>query len=138
MSKLEEKFAILKKKKLTAKRIVDEQRAELRALKSSLSFDERFAQVRQRFEQLDGIDQPLLKKISHRATEDELRQTIDKLSRLLEQIQTILSVGSPTELNESTMEIVLKRQETLLKTIQWKLSDLYAQRLAEEVSCITS
>lgn len=139
MSKLDEKLEILKKKKFTAKRIVEEQRAEIRTLKSSLTFDERFQRVRQNFQNLDGIDEKLLKKILFKTNEDKIQQMIDKLSNLLEQIQTILSLKSTNELKTSTsIEISLKQQNILLEQIQWKLSDLYAHRLAEEVSCITS
>lgn len=139
MSNLDEKLEILKKKKFTAKLIVEEQRAEIRTLKSSLTFDERFQRVRQNFQNIDGIDEKLLKKILFKTNEDKIQQMIDKLSNLLEQIQTILSLKPTSDLKTSTsMEISLKQQEILLEQIQCKLSDLYAHRLAEEVSCITS
>lgn len=138
MSDLEEKLRILKKKKLTAKIIVEQQRTELRLLKSSSSVDQRFEELRQRFQSIDGLDHDLMKKFDTRTNEDRLRQTIDDLSNLLDQIQTMLGLKPKIDLHHSSMEIEVKKQKELLKLIQWKLSDLYAHRLAEEVSCITS
>ena len=34
--------------------------------------------------------------------------------------------------------MILKKQKECLQLIKWKLSDIYANRVADEVSCITS
>ena len=143
MSQYEEKLRILKKKKLTAKIIVEQQRNELRVLKSSLSIDERIEQLQQKFHSTKGIEIDLMTKILNRSRsnvsdEDRLRQTIVNLSKLLEYLQEILSLKPPIDLQHEQMNVILTRQKDLLKFIQWKLSDLYAHRVAEEVSCITS
>ena len=146
MSHLEEKLLILKKKKRTAKTIVEQQRNELRLLKSSLTLNERLEEIYQRCDQKRSIDTDLLKKILQQPTDtpptpsnhQRIQRAIEDLSKLLEQIQRILGLPTNEDLKQQQSDLVLRKQKECLKFIQWKLADMCAHRVADEVSCITS
>ena len=142
MSHLEEKLLILKKKKLTAKSIVDQQRHELRLLKSSLSLNDRLEEIYNRFQDKQGVNRQLLQRIVNQSTEisefDRIHRAIDELSKLINQIQRFLSIETTIDFKDETDTLILQKQKESLKLIQWKLSDICAHRIADEVSCITS
>ena len=146
MSHLEEKLLILRKKKRTAKTIVEQQRNELRLLKSPLTLNERLEEIYQRFDQKRSIDTDLLKKILQQSIDappspsnhQRIHRAIDDLSKLIEQIQRILGMTANIDVKQHPADLVVKKQKESLKSIQWKLADIYAHRVADEVSCITS
>jgi hypothetical protein len=41
-------------------------------------------------------------------------------------------------LRNQEFDVILKKQKECFQLIKWNLSDIYANRLADEVSCITS
>jgi hypothetical protein len=141
MSNFEEKLNILKKKKLTAKIIVEQQRNEIRLLKSSLTLNERLEEIYQKFDNQINIDKNLYKKILQIKNDkkQQIHQAIEDLSRLIEEILIILSINNTNlNLKTSQLDIILKNQKDSFQLIKWKLSDIYANRIADEVSCITS
>jgi len=141
MSNFEEKLNILKKKKLTAKIIVEQQRNEIRLLKSSLTLNERLEEIYQNFDNQINIDKNLYKKILQIKNDkkQQIQQAIEDLSRLIEEILIILSINNTNlNLKTSQLDIILKNQKDSFQLIKWKLSDIYANRIADEVSCITS
>lgn len=141
MSDFEEKLNLLKKKKLTAKIIVEQQRKELRIWKSSLTLNERIEEISRRFLDRKKINeqlyQQILRKEQHESisSNEQLQSAIADLSKLIEQILKLLSIDE--QLNLPTNDI-LEKQKELFRQIKWKLSDIYAHRIADEVSCITS
>lgn len=141
MSDFEEKLNLLKKKKLTAKIIVEQQRKELRIWKSSLTLNERIEEISRRFLDRKKINeqlyQQILRKEQHESisSNEQLQSAIADLSKLIEQILKLLSIDE--QLNLPTNDI-LEKQKELFRQIRWKLSDIYAHRIADEVSCITS
>ena len=147
MSNLEEKLNILKRKKLTAKTIVEQQRNEISLLKSILTINERLEAIYQRFDNKINIDDYIYNQIiqvSNNKNEifslnNQIRRTVEDLSKLIRKILNILSINNSNHnLENQELEIVLKEQKECLKLIKWKLSDIYANRIADEVSCITS
>ena len=147
MSDLDEKLNSLKKKKLTAKTIVEQQRKELRVLKSSLTLNERLEEIFRRFPKEENVNVDLYRRIMQMSNDDkdrssnldkQIQRTIEDLSKLIEQILTILSISSNINWNNDELHDILKKQKESFQLIKWKLSDIYAHRLAEEVSCITS
>ena len=147
MSNLEEKLNILKRKKLTAKTIVEQQRNEIRLLKSTLTINERLEAIYQRFDNKINIDDYLYNQIIQLSNnknkifslDNQIHRTVEDLSKLIEKILNILSINKNNNtLENQGLEIVLKEQKECLKLIKWKLSDIYANRIADEVSCITS
>jgi hypothetical protein len=146
MSNLEEKLNILKKKKLTAKTIVEQQRNEIRLLKSTLTLNERLEEIYKRFDNKTNIDKNLYNKIIEIlnnkneifSLNDQIHQTIDDLSKLIEQILIIFSLNNNINLEHQELDRILKKQKECFQLIKWKLSDIYANRVADEVSCITS
>jgi len=146
MSNLEEKLNILKKKKLTAKTIVEQQRNEIRLLKSTLTLNERLEEIYKRFDNKTNIDKNLYNKILEIlnnkneifSLNDQIHQTIDDLSKLIERILIIFSLNNNINLDHQELDIILKRQKECFQLIKLKLSDIYANRIADEVSCITS
>lgn len=138
MSNLEENLLILKRKKLTAKTIVDQQRNEIRILKSSASLNEQIEAIWKKFDGNPSVDVDLLKKIFD-FDRDKLRSLIDELSILIEQIQRFLSIDNDRALFQSDrLDFILNNQNQVLKQIRWKLNEVCAHRVADEVSCITS
>ena len=141
MSTLEEKLNLLKKKKLTAKTVVEQQRNELRLLKSPLTLNQRLEELYKRFDNNLNLDNDLYKKILRNQTlpsTDQIHRTIEDLSELIEQILNILSLQNHVHPKIEQVEILLKKQKESFKLIKLKLSDIYAHRVADEVSCITS
>jgi len=146
MSNFEEKLNILKKKKLTAKTIVEQQRNEIRLLKSTLTLNERLEEIYKRFDNKTNIDKNLYNKIIEIlnnkneifSLNDQIHQTIDDLSKLIEQILIIFSLNNNINFEHQELDIILKKQKECFQLIKWKLSDIYANRIADEVSCITS
>jgi hypothetical protein len=145
MSNLEEKLNILKKKKLTAKTIVEQQRKEIRLLKSSLTLNERLEEIWKKFEKKINLDQNLYKKIIQNknneislSSNEQIHQVIEDLSKLIEEIFIILSISNNINLRNEEFDVILKNQKECFQLIKWNLSDIYANRLADEVSCITS
>lgn len=140
MSNFEEKLNILKRKKLTAKTIVEQQRNEIRLLKSTLTINERLEEIYKRFDNKDHIDHDVYNKILqiHISFTDQIRQAIEDLTKLIEDIQLMLSINNNIDLNTQELHTVLKEQKECFKLIKWKLSDICANRIADEVSCITS
>lgn len=143
MPNLEEKLTVLKKKKLTAKTVVEQQRNEIRLLKSTMTVDERLQEIYQRFDTARLLDTDLYERVVHRSTQpidasDQIRQTANDLSKLIEQILHMLSLPNEIDLNAQDLPTVVQRQRECLQLIKWKLSDIHADRLADEVSCITS
>jgi len=141
MSNIEEKLNILKKKKLTAKTIVEQQRNEIRLLKSSLTLNERLEEIYKKFNKQINIDKNLYNKIlqiKNHPSNEQIHQTIKDLSKLIEQIFIILSIDNNLNFENLELDIILKKQKESFQLIKWKLSDIYANRIADEVSCITS
>lgn len=146
MSNIEEKLNILKKKKLTAKTIVEQQRNEIRLLKSSLTLNQRLEEIYKKFDNHKNIDKNLLKKILENSNEtkiisssnDQIHQIIEDLTKLIEQILNIFSIEHNLDFSNEELDIILKKQKESFQLIKWKLSDIYANRIADEVSCITS
>ena len=147
MSNLEEKLNILKKKKLTAKIIVEQQRNEIRLLKSSLTLNQRLEEIYKRFDKKRNLDYDLYQQIIQVSTNqnktistnDQLHRMIEDLSKLIKQILIILSLNpNHHHFDHQDLNRILKEQKECLKLIKFKLSDLYAHRVADEVSCITS
>ena len=144
MSDFEEKLNLLKKKKLTAKIIVEQQRKELRIWKSSLTLNERLEEISRRFLDRKKINeqlyQQILRKEQHESisSNEQLQGVIDDLSKLIEQILKILSIDEQLNLPTNESDVILDKQKELFRQIKWKLSDIYAHRIADEVSCITS
>ncbi len=146
MSSLEEKLNILKKKKLTAKSIVEEQRNEIRLLKSSLTLNERLEEIFRRFDDPRKIDQQLYRQLtnvkkdrsSSSSSHEQIHRAIDDLSKLIEHILSLLSIHTQINLNSSEADVILQKHKECFQLIKWKLSDIYANRIADEVSCITS
>lgn len=141
MSNLEEKLNILKKKKLTAKTIVEQQRNEIRLLKSSLTIHERLQKIYEKFPDKTLLNQNLYQKLINNqiaASPIDIHQLIDNLSNIIEQILHLLSIQSHIQLSNIDSEQILENQKESFQLIKWKLSDLYANRIADEVSCITS
>ena len=146
MSNLEDKLTRLKKKKLTAKTIVDAQRRELRVLKSSSSLKERLEEIYQRFDHRQAIDHALYQRIVSASTDeppatsphDWVQCAVDDLTNLLGQLQRLLAIETNVDWQRQPLNVVVDKQKECLKVIQWKLADLYAHRVADEVSCITS
>jgi hypothetical protein len=141
MSNIEEKLNILKKKKLTAKTIVEQQRNEIRLLKSSLTLNQRLEEIYKKFDKQINIDKNLYNKIlqiKNDPSNEQIHQTIKDLSKLIEQIFIILSIDNNLNFENLELDIILKKQKESFQLIKWKLSDIYAHRIADEVSCITS
>jgi len=144
MSNFEEKLNILKKKKLTAKTIVEQQRNEIRLLKSSLTLNQRLEEIYKKFDNKKNLNKNLLKKIFEEnkfnlsSSNEQIHQLIIDLSKLIAQILNILSINSNLNLINEEFDIILKKQKESFQLIKWKLSDIYANRIADEVSCITS
>jgi hypothetical protein len=146
MSNFDDKLNILKKKKLTAKIIVEQQRNEIRLLKCKLSLNERLEEIYKRFDNKKNLDQEIwakLMRISNDSNQtitlnDQIHQAIEDLSKLIEQIQIKLSINDKINLKHQDFDIILNKQKECMKLIKLKLSDLYAHRVADEVSCITS
>lgn len=143
MSNFEDKLNILKKKKLTAKTIVEQQRNEIRILKSSLTLNQRLEEIFQKLTNQNNLNRNLYDKIVHKNSlpinsKEEIYRTIDDLSKLIEQILIILSIDHNLDFNNQEIDIILKQQKESFQLIKWKLSDIYANRIADEVSCITS
>lgn len=143
MSNLEEKLNILKKKKLTAKTIVEQQRNEIRLLKSSLTIDERLQKIYENLPDKTLLNETIYRKIisnNHQTQTSpiDIHQLIENLSKIIEQILHLLSIKSPIQLSNIDCEQILVNQKESFQLIKWKLSDLYANRIADEVSCITS
>ncbi len=141
MSNIEEKLNILKKKKLTAKTIVEQQRNEIRLLKSSLTLNERLEEIYKKFDKQINIDKNLYNKIlqiKNDPSNEQIHQTIKDLSKLIEQIFIIFSIDNNLNFENLELDIILKKQKESFQLIKWKLSDIYANRIADEVSCITS
>jgi hypothetical protein len=146
MSNFDDKLNILKKKKLTAKIIVEQQRNEIRLLKCKLSLNERLEEIYKRFDNKKNLDQVIwakLMRISNDSNQtitlnDQIHQAIEDLSKLIEQIQIKLSINDKINLKHQDFDIILNKQKECMKLIKWKLSDIYAHRVADEVSCITS
>jgi len=147
MSNFEEKLNILKKKKLTAKIIVEQQRNEIRTLKSSLTLNQRLEEIFQKLTNQNNLNRNLYYKImqifndkNDRSTtnNEQIHRAIDDLSKLIEQILIILSINHNLDLKNQEHDIILKNQKESFQLIKLKLSDIYANRLADEVSCITS
>ncbi|CAF4328917.1 unnamed protein product [Rotaria socialis] len=142
MSNLEEKLNILKKKKLTAKTIVEQQRNEIRLLKSTLTINERLEDIYKRFDNKQNIDKHLYNKILQKPNDkhekcsliEQIHRSIEDLSNLIEQILTILSINNNIDLKNQEFNCVLKKQKECFQLIKWKLSDIYASRIADEVS----
>ncbi|CAF1082590.1 unnamed protein product [Adineta steineri] len=142
MSNFEEKLNILKKKKLTAKTIVEQQRNEIRLLKSSMTINERLEEIYKRFDDKNNIDNNLYKKIlqlSNNKNEifslnDQIHQTIENLSKLIQQILNIFSLKhNHNHFKNQDLNIILKEQKECFQLIKWKLSDMYANRIADEI-----
>jgi len=147
MSNFEEKLNILKKKKLTAKIIVEQQRNEIRTLKSSLTLNQRLEEIFQKLTNQNNLNRNLYYKIMQifndkndrsTTTNEQIHRAIDDLSKLIEQILIILSIDHNLDLKNQELDIILKNQKESFQLIKLKLSDIYANRLADEVSCITS
>jgi hypothetical protein len=140
MSNLEEKLTILKKKKLTAKIVVEQQRNEICLLKSSLTLNQRLEEIYKRFDKKINLDNDLYYKIIQVSNDkhDQIHRIIENLSKLIEQILIILSLNHNTQLKNPELDLILTKQKECFKLIKLKLSDIYANRLADEVSCITS
>ncbi|UJR26812.1 hypothetical protein I4U23_008125 [Adineta vaga] len=146
MPNLEEKLTILKKKKLTAKTIVEQQRNEIRLLKSTMTINERLEEIYKRFDTKINLDTNLYNRIIQKPNEtnetfsvhNQIPHTIDDLSNLIEQILHILSLPNDINLKNQELDVILKKQKECFQLIKWKLSDIYANRVADEVSCITS
>ncbi|CAF1564654.1 unnamed protein product [Rotaria magnacalcarata] len=142
MSNLEEKLNILKKKKLTAKTIVEQQRNEIRLLKSTLTINERLEDIYKRFDNKQNIDKHLYNKILQKSNAkhekcsliEQIHRSIEDLSNLIEQILTILSINNNIDLTNQEFTCILKKQKECFQLIKWKLSDIYANRIADEVS----
>jgi hypothetical protein len=140
MSNLEEKLTVLKKKKLTAKIVVEQQRNEICLLKSSLTLNQRLEEIYKRFDKKINLDNDLYYKIIQVSNDkhDQIHRIIENLSKLIEQILIILSLNHNTQLKNPELDLILTKQKECFKLIKLKLSDIYANRLADEVSCITS
>ena len=69
---------------------------------------------------------------------EEMPRTIEDLSKLIEQILTNLSIPHHFNSKNEELDVILKKHKESFQLIKWKLSDIYAHRVAEEVSCITS
>ena len=143
MPNLEEKLTVLKKKKLTAKTIVEQQRNEIRLLKSTMTINERLEEIYQRFDSKSNLDADLYHRIIRRSNDtvlvnDQVQQTASDLSKLIEQILHVLSLPNEIDLKDQDLRTMVTRQKECFQLIKWKLSDVYADRLADEVSCITS
>jgi len=141
MSNIEEKLNILKKKKLTAKTIVEQQRNEIRLLKSSLTLNQRLEEIYKKFDNQININKNLYNKIlqiNSSISNEQIHQIIIDLSKLIEQIFLILSIDNKLDIENLEFDIILKKQKESFQLIKWKLSDIYANRIADEVSCITS
>jgi len=146
MSNFEEKLNILKKKKLTAKTIVEQQRNEIRLLKSSLTLNERLEEIFKKFDNKINIDENLYNRIIQISDDkkeislnEQIYQTIEDLSKLIEQIFNILSINNNNiNFQNEELDMILKKQKESFQLIKLKLSDIYANRIADEVSCITS
>lgn len=143
MSNFEEKLSILRKKKLTAKTIVEQQRNEMRLLKSTLTINERLEEIYKRFDNKNSIDKNLYNKILQKSNDkyslyDQIHRSIQDLSNLIDEILMILSINHNINLNHHELDIILKKQKECFQLIKCKLSDIYANRIANEVSCITS
>jgi hypothetical protein len=143
MSNFEEKLNILKKKKLTAKTIVEQQRNEIRTLKSSLTLNQRLEEIFHKLTNQNNLNRNLYDKIMHKNylsnnSNEEIHRIINDLSKLIEQILIILSIDHNLDFNNQELDIILKQQKESFQLIKWKLSDIYANRIADEVSCITS
>jgi hypothetical protein len=140
MSNLEEKLIVLKKKKLTAKIVVEQQRNEICLLKSSLTLNQRLEEIYKRFDKKINLDNDLYYKIIQVSNDkhDQIHRIIENLSKLIEQILIILSLNHNTQLKNPELDLILTKQKECFKLIKLKLSDIYANRLADEVSCITS
>ncbi|CAF2863831.1 unnamed protein product [Rotaria sp. Silwood2] len=142
MSNLEEKLNILKKKKLTAKTIVEQQRNEMRLLKSTLTINERLEEIYKRFDNKINIDNNLYNKILQISNDknekfslnDQIHRAIEDLSNIIEEILIILSIDNNIHLKNHELDIILKKQKECFQLIKWKLSDIYANRIADEVS----
>lgn len=145
MSNIEEKLNVLKKKKLTAKTIVEQQRNEIRLLKSSLTINQRLDEIYKRFSNKTNLNENLLGKIleenqtNRSLSNEQIYEIIEDLSKLIEDILKLLSIDHHLNLNSNEeLDIILKKQKECFQLIKWKLSDIYANRIADEVSCITS
>ena len=143
MSNLDEKLLILKKKKLTAKNIVEQQRTEIRLLKSSMTINERLEEIYKRFDNKTNLDMNLYNQVVQKSNQtfvaqNQLHRTIDDLSSLIERILHILALPNGMHLKNEQLDLTLKKQKECFQLIKWKLSDIYANRIADEVSCITS
>jgi hypothetical protein len=140
MSNNEEKLNILKKKKLTAKTIVEQQRNEIRILKSSLTLNQRLEEIFQKLNNRNNLNRILYDKILYKNSHsnEQIHHTIDDLSKLIEQILNILSIDDNLDFNHQELDVILKNQKESFQLIKWKLMDIYAHRVADEVSCITS
>ncbi|CAF3399275.1 unnamed protein product [Rotaria sp. Silwood1] len=147
MSNLEEKLNILKKKKLTAKTIVEQQRNEIRLLKSTLTINERLEEIYKRFDNKMNIDNNLYSKIlqipndknENFSLNDQIHRATEDLSKLIEEILIILAINNNNNnnhihLKNHELDIILKKQKECFQLIKWKLSDIYANRIADEVS----
>ncbi|CAF1166370.1 unnamed protein product [Adineta ricciae] len=143
MSNLDEKLLILQKKKLTAKTIVEQQRTEIRLLKSSMTINERLEEIYKRFDNKTNLDMNLFSQVVQKSNEtfvaqNQLHRTIDDLSSLIERILHILALPNGMHLKNEPLDLTLKKQKECFQLIKWKLSDIYANRIADEVSCITN
>ncbi|CAF1002890.1 unnamed protein product [Rotaria sordida] len=142
MSNLEEELNILKKKKLTAKTIVEQQRNEIRLLKSTLTINERLKEIYKQFDNKINIDNNLYNKIlqisndknEYVSLNEQIHRAINDLSKLIEEILIILSINNNIDLKNHELDIILKKQKECFQLIKWKLSDIYANRVADEVS----
>lgn len=144
MSNFEERLNILRKKKLTAKTIVEQQRRELRLWKCSWTLNERLEEIFRRFTDRTQINEQLYREILRKETRDrscsneQLQHAIEDLSKLIEQILTLLSIDQHLNLPNNDFHVILQKHKEFFRLIKHKLSDMYAQRIADEVSCITS
>ncbi|CAF1439791.1 unnamed protein product [Rotaria sordida] len=142
MSNFEEELNILKKKKLTAKTIVEQQRNEIRLLKSTLTINERLKEIYKQFDNKINIDNNLYNKIlqisndknEYVSLNEQIHRAINDLSKLIEEILIILSINNNIDLKNHELDIILKKQKECFQLIKWKLSDIYANRVADEVS----
>lgn len=144
MSDIEERLNLLKKKKLTAKIIVEQQRKELRLWKSTMTLNERLEELSRRFLDRTKINeqlyQQILRKDQHQSSSstEQIQQLIENLSKLIEQILKLISIDEQLNVQSNDGNVILAKQKEIFQQIKLKLSDIYAHRIADEVSCITS
>ncbi|CAF0844100.1 unnamed protein product [Didymodactylos carnosus] len=178
-----EKLQILKKKKMTAKKIVDQQKTTIRELTDQNKLSENnhnmienlgylLKQIDQHFQQLQSLtkddqnmniinerllkdilgvslsfhertivcdENNLLEKINHAAADlSELIETLKQISEGNGIHEKLNSMKIDRNMSAEELEMVIINQRKELFNLRSKLSEIYANRVVEEVSCITS